>query len=290
MRIEGTMGRSTESEALWSSAEVAAAFGVGVSSIKRWTDQGRLESVKTVGGHRRYRLEAIYSFAAHEKLPTGNLPPLELEIDPETTTDEEIVSGLLEDLDAGRVDVAGRAISGYLARVSDPTGFLDRVVADLLLRIGQLWADGKWTVEKEHRSAYCIAEAIDRCRRPVPADGELAVLACPPGELHSVPLNMLRFVLAANGWRSDFIGADVPWESLHAAAVRQHPRLILLSSRSEVPFNSPEFGKLASACRKGGAIVCVGGSWARGGTRKSSPLKRFRTLGGFERWLRSEMA
>src|ERR1043166_9611056 len=41
---------------LWTSAEVARAFRVGVSSIKRWTDEGELESVRTPGGHRRYSL------------------------------------------------------------------------------------------------------------------------------------------------------------------------------------------------------------------------------------------
>jgi len=284
------MSRHTEAEALWSSADVAAAFGVGVSSIKRWTDQGRLESVKTIGGHRRYRLEAIWEFARGEGLPTEALPPLEVDIDPESTTDDEIVEEILGLLDAGNVDAASRTISGYLGRVADPTGFLDRVVGDVLQQIGVLWAAGKWTVEKEHRSAYCIAEAIDRARSAEAPEGRVAVLACPPGELHAIPLHMLRLILAANGWRSDFLGADVPWDSIDAAVVRQSPGLVLLSARSEVPFNSPEFARLAASWNEGGTIVAVGGSWARGGAKKTDELRRFRTLAGFERWLRAEMA
>jgi methanogenic corrinoid protein MtbC1 len=282
------MSKHNETEALWSSADVAAAFGVGVSSIKRWTDQGHLESVKTIGGHRRYRLEAIYSFARDQNLRTDLLPPLELDIDPESTTDTEMVDSLLAELDAGNVESAGRMVSGYLGRVADPTGFLDRVIGELLQRIGTLWAEGKWTVEKEHRSAYCIAEAIDRTRRPEPVDGEIALLACPPGELHALPLHMIRHVLSANGWRTDFLGADVPWDSIDAAVARMRPSLVLLSARSEVPFNAPEFTRLASAWRETGAIACVGGGWARGGARKADDLRRFRTLAGFERWLRSD--
>lgn len=284
------MSKHNETEALWSSADVAAAFGVGVSSIKRWTDQGRLESVKTIGGHRRYRLEAIYSFARAQKLPTHSLPPLEVDIDPESTTDAEIVDSLLEELDAGNVESAGRLLTGYLGRVADPTGFLDRVVGELLHRIGALWAEGNWTVEKEHRSTYGIAEAIDRARSPEPMEGNLALLACPPGEMHAVPLHMLRYVLCANAWRTDFLGANVPWDSIHAAVAEMRPRLVLLSARSEVPFNAPEFTKLVATWRKTGATACVGGSWARGGSRKTDDLKRFRTLAGFERWLRSEHA
>lgn len=287
MRESPEVSRFADSEALWSSAQVAAAFGVGVSSIKRWTDQGRLESVKTIGGHRRYRLEALYAFARHEGLPTDALPRLELDIEPGTTTDEEVVEIMLTELDDGDVDLAGRTISGYLGRAADPIGFLDRVVGELLVRIGQLWASGEWTVEKEHRSSYCIAEAIDRARRPEPSQGPHALLACPPDELHSIPLNMLRFLLAGNGRRSDFLGADVPWESLQAAVVRRKPRLVLLTARSEVPFNSPEFMRFEEACRTSGATVCVGGGWARGGTVRNPGVRRFRTLSGFERWLRS---
>lgn len=284
------MNKIDESEALWSSAQVAEFFGVGVSSIKRWTDQGALESVKTVGGHRRYRLEAIHAFARKEHLPTDQLPPLEVEIDPSSKSDAEIVETLLNDLDAGRVDVAGRTITGYLSKVADHAGFLDRVVGELMARIGILWAEGKWTVEKEHRSAYCVAEAIDRARKREAQVGELAILGCPPGELHSLPLNMLRYVLAANGYRTDFLGADVPWESIDAAVVRRRPKLLLLSARSEVPFNSPQFSRLAFEWADRGTLVCLGGGWARGGTKKSEGPRRFRTLGGFERWLRSDTA
>jgi MerR family transcriptional regulator, light-induced transcriptional regulator len=283
------MSRIVDSESLWSSAQVAAAFGVGVSSIKRWTDQGRLESVKTIGGHRRYRLEAIYAFARREGLPTTGLPPLELDIEPGTTTEEEIIEILLAELDDGDVDLAGRTITGYLGRATDPVGFLDRVVGELLSRVGQLWATGAWTVEKEHRASYCIAEAIDRARRPDAPEGEVALLACPPDELHSLPLNMLRFLLAANGRRSDFLGANVPWESLQSAVVRRKPRLVLLTARSEVPFNSPEFTRFEEACRKARASVCVGGAWARGGMVRNLHVRRFRSLSGFERWLRSSV-
>src|SRR5437763_11312046 len=62
---------------LWTSAEVAQAFRVGVSSIKRWTDEGELESIRTPGRHRRYTLPALFRFASIRSLPTDLLPPLE---------------------------------------------------------------------------------------------------------------------------------------------------------------------------------------------------------------------
>ncbi|MFC5184404.1 BldC family transcriptional regulator [Actinomadura harenae] len=36
-------------------AEVAAAFRVDPKTVTRWATAGKLSSVRTVGGHRRYR-------------------------------------------------------------------------------------------------------------------------------------------------------------------------------------------------------------------------------------------
>jgi excisionase family DNA binding protein len=35
--------------------DVAKRFGVGLSTVARWADEGRLPAVRTVGGHRRFR-------------------------------------------------------------------------------------------------------------------------------------------------------------------------------------------------------------------------------------------
>ncbi len=35
--------------------EVAEMLGVGTTSVKRWSEEGRLRAFKTAGGHRRYR-------------------------------------------------------------------------------------------------------------------------------------------------------------------------------------------------------------------------------------------
>ncbi|WP_372364939.1 IS607 family transposase [Candidatus Uabimicrobium sp. HlEnr_7] len=39
--------------------KVAEFFGVTTQSIRDWTKQGRLEAIRTLGGHRRYKLEGI---------------------------------------------------------------------------------------------------------------------------------------------------------------------------------------------------------------------------------------
>ena len=42
-------------EPLLTPAEVAAAFRVDPATVTRWAKAGKLSSVRTLGGHRRYR-------------------------------------------------------------------------------------------------------------------------------------------------------------------------------------------------------------------------------------------
>lgn len=44
---------------LMTPAEVAAAFRVDPKTVTRWARAGRLTSVRTLGGHRRYRREDV---------------------------------------------------------------------------------------------------------------------------------------------------------------------------------------------------------------------------------------
>ena len=47
--------RPTEVEKLLTPAEVAALFRVDPKTVTRWAKAGKLNSIRTLGGHRRYR-------------------------------------------------------------------------------------------------------------------------------------------------------------------------------------------------------------------------------------------
>ncbi len=47
--------RPNESEQLLTPAEVAAMFRVDPKTVTRWAKAGKLSSIRTLGGHRRYR-------------------------------------------------------------------------------------------------------------------------------------------------------------------------------------------------------------------------------------------
>lgn len=47
------------SEKLLTPAEVAAMFRVDPKTVTRWAKAGKLSSIRTLGGHRRYREQEI---------------------------------------------------------------------------------------------------------------------------------------------------------------------------------------------------------------------------------------
>src|SRR5262245_45943753 len=201
---------------LLTSAEAADALQVSVSSLKRWTDEGALQSVRTPGGHRRYTPEALHAFAASRGLPTAGLPPLPPQPPPVRGGNVTLYHAL------ARGD--GRAVR----RLLDPpqrspahaAEFFDRVVTTALHEVGERWEQGTLTVDREHRASHLLSEALDRLRPPTPADGKLALLACPPDEWHELPLRMVRLILEWSGWRTELLGAALPWaDAQHAVEV-----------------------------------------------------------------------
>jgi excisionase family DNA binding protein len=49
-------------DALLTPAEVAALFGVDPKTVTRWAKAGKLSSIRTLGGHRRYRADEVRRF------------------------------------------------------------------------------------------------------------------------------------------------------------------------------------------------------------------------------------
>ena len=43
-------------------AEVAALFRVNPKTVSRWAQTGKLSSIRTLGGHRRYRLAEVRQY------------------------------------------------------------------------------------------------------------------------------------------------------------------------------------------------------------------------------------
>jgi len=50
-----------DNDALLTPSEVAGMFRVDPKTVSRWAKAGKLSSIRTLGGHRRYRASEVYA-------------------------------------------------------------------------------------------------------------------------------------------------------------------------------------------------------------------------------------
>ena len=62
-----------EDEELLTPAEVAAMFRVDPKTVTRWAKAGKLSSIRTLGGHRRYRASEVARLRAGVPGPRGEV-------------------------------------------------------------------------------------------------------------------------------------------------------------------------------------------------------------------------
>ena len=70
------MSTRVQGPELLTPAEVAALFRVDPKTITRWAKAGRLTSLRTAGGHRRYYKDEIEGMLVPERLPERPLSPV----------------------------------------------------------------------------------------------------------------------------------------------------------------------------------------------------------------------
>ncbi len=117
------------------------------------------------------------------------------------------------------------------------TESVEAVATEVVLRglreVGGGWSSGKVTVQQEHFTSIlamrCFHDLI--AAAPVPDQPATIVLACPPGELHSLPLLYLNLMLRRRGWNAVFLGADVPLDHLEDATRKTNAALVVMGAQ-----------------------------------------------------------
>ena len=138
-----------------------------------------------------------------------------------------------------------------------------RILIDLIARtqrrVGELWASDDWSIAREH-AATAISEravAAVAARTAVrPTRGRVTV-ACVDGEWHSLPLRILAEMLRLDGWRVDFLGANVPGPHLVTHLHQTGPDAVALSCM--LATRLPRAHAAITACRAAGVPVIAGG-------------------------------
>lgn len=136
---------------------------------------------------------------------------------------------LIEALEHYDATLAHQVLDELLA-TGDVDGVLREVVVPVLRRLGDRWEHGEVSVGQEHFASNLLRARLAGLVQEVPLPARTVLLACPPGEQHDLPLLIHAVCLSRRGWRTVFLGADVPLPDLVTTAHSTQPDLVVVAA------------------------------------------------------------
>lgn len=250
--------------------ELSRRVGVTPELLRAWERRyGLMQPTRSAGGFRLYsdadevRVRQMTSYLeAGLSAAQAARAALEQSDTPETTgaaNPGEAASALQEALE--RYDEAGAhgVLDRSLATFSTE-GVLVDIVMPVLHSLGERWAAGQLTIAQEHFASNVLrGRLLGLARGWGRGTGPLAVLACPPGEQHDLPLLLFGIPLREAGWRIVFLGGETPISTVERAVAVVAPRAVVLSAARPEPLRAVEQELAALATR---VTVAIGGQGA----------------------------
>ena len=257
----------------FNSEEAAKILNVNVSSIKRWTDNGKLSCIKTTGGHRKFTVQHLAEFLEKNKSLTSriNLFPVE------TRKDLELSIHILKGNFAYLVDyVFHRAIECNRDEVQKVFNGLymgqfplyeiyDRLITPVLYKNGDYWESGQNSITESHFVTQTIRDCLIRLqgiiRIPQEKTGTAFCLIM-SSELHDVAIKMVDHILEVKGHRVLFSGQMTPSIDIEKVYKLYNPQKVFISSTivSDLNLQQAEFDKICNISQDYQTKVYVGGA------------------------------
>ncbi|MFE5603360.1 MerR family transcriptional regulator [Streptomyces coelicoflavus] len=150
-------------------------------------------------------------------------------------------------------------------------GAWTEVIVPTLQAVGRKWeTSGEKYVEVEHFLSWHVSGALRRATPRTVADrpGAITVLACVPGENHTLPLEVLSAALTERGVPVRMFGGALPVESLVAAVRRTGPAAVGLWAQSRATASRPLAQHVAAmewgvrGARRRPVVLTLGPGWA----------------------------
>lgn len=272
---------------------VARLLGVAPTTLRSWDRRyGIGPAAREDGRHRRWTGADIAALRNMCRLTSAGLPPAEAAravlAGPRATAAPEpgrTSRGLGEPpLGSARRECRGLAraalrldapvMEELLTEVLDRYGLpaaWDEVMVPALHAVGRRWESaGERYIEVEHLLSWHVSGAlrgVSAARPPVPGAG-LSLLACAPGETHTLALEALAATLTQHGLPVRMFGAALPVEALEEAVRRTGPDAVVLWAQSRDTASHALAARVGAVewgvrgARRRPVVFTVGPGWA----------------------------
>jgi excisionase family DNA binding protein len=256
------------------SKEVASVMGVNVSTIKRWTDSGKLDCYQTIGGHRKFLLSHLKNFLKekiNQKLKVNIIQYLnkgekELvqridRIDYKYLRDYLFQLGLQQG-----VDSIHDVINSLLIKGEPQYRIYDELILNVLNRIGDLWSNNKLSIADEHTMTETIRNVMYRIHSEISKNNvkipKKVICMTLTNDEHEIPLVMIQSILDEINIPSTNLGPNIPVPEIESKIQVVNPTHLIISSNYVLDtdtFNS-EISRLIQFCHKKDIEILIGGS------------------------------
>ncbi|MFJ5309332.1 MerR family transcriptional regulator [Streptomyces sp. NPDC088350] len=277
---------------------LARRLGVAPTTLRSWERRyGIGPATRAEGRHRRWTPRDVALLEAMCRLTSSGVPAAEAarvakgtagpltEPRPERSRKSRAPGALplgdarqeCRGLARAAVRLDAPAVERQLADAVSRYGIVDawhEVMVPTLHAVGRKWASsGDRYVEVEHLLSWHVSTALRRgtphpARAPDTSPAGPVVLACVPGEQHTLPIEALNAALAELGLPTRMFGAAVPAEALTAAVRRLGPAAVVLWAQARSTASPPLARHLADirwgvkGARRQPAMMLAGPGWS----------------------------
>ena len=256
------------------SKEVASIMGVNVSTIKRWTDSGKLDCYQTVGGHRKFLLSHVKNFLKekiNQKLKVNIIQYLnkgEKELVQRIDRiDYKYLRDYLFQLSLQQsVDSIHDVINSLLIKGEPQYRIYDELILNVLSRIGDLWSNNKLSIADEHTMTETIRNVMYRIHSEISKNNvkipKKVICMTLTNDEHEIPLVMIQSILDEINIPSTNLGPNIPAPEIESKIQVVNPTHLIISSNYVLDtdtFNS-EISQLLQICHKNDIEILIGGS------------------------------
>jgi len=158
----------------FSTRELSEICAVGETTVKRWSNMGLIKHHKTVGGHRKFKLEDVLEFISKNNIevPPAQLERLKLEknyaehldIGSEILLVRGDVEGLAQKLTELLLAFRKNEVEALLSKAVEQgmsfATLFDRIIAPAMYHVGELWAAKKLGISEEHIITNILIESV----------------------------------------------------------------------------------------------------------------------------------
>lgn len=184
---------------------------------------------------------------------------------------------LVSALIVGQHREASTLVQGWIEHGRSYDAICSEGIQPALVRIGELWAQGRVSVAQEHLATAIaqriLVQAFDSATF-APPNGQKALFACVEGNHHALGLRMVSDTFAIAGWNVAYLGADVPTGDLAQQVDAWRPHLLGLSvsMTEQIPVANDVARRVRDELGDVAPRIVVGGRPLREGSPLPVPL------------------